>query len=178
MLRYPREPELEALLRIRNDRDVNRFMLRTSVEPETFRREWLAVPSSDIDYSCVAELDGRVVAMGFLELVDGMGQPGMPTLTEGMIGYIVDPRYAGKGVASALAKGLLTAAFDHLNLRRVTAGCNADNPASAKVLEKAGMRREQHRIEDSWHADLGWVDGYQYALLRREWQTVKNATPS
>lgn len=27
------------------------------------------------------------------------------------------------------------------------------------------MRREQHGIEDSWHADLGWVDGYQYAML-------------
>lgn len=176
LLREARNGDLEPMLRVRNDASVNRFMLRTSVEPETFRRGWLAVTSSETDYSCVAELDGTVVAMGFLELVDGMGQPGMPTLTEGLIGYIVDPGFAGKGVASALAKGLLTAAFDHLHLRRVTAGCNADNPASAKVLEKAGIRREQHGIEDSWHADLGWVDGYQYALLRREWRAATHAT--
>ena len=39
---------------------------------------------------------------------------------------------------------------------------------SCRVLEKAGMRREQHGVEDSWHAELGWVDGYQYALLARE----------
>ena len=143
--------------------------LTLSVDPESFRREWLAVPTSASDFSCVAEVNGHVVAMGFLEVVDGMGQPGMPKRTEGVIGYIVEPDSAGKGVASDLARGLLVAAFDHLGLRRVTASCNADNPASARVLERAGMRREQHGIEDSWHAELGWVDGYQHAILAREW---------
>jgi len=59
-----------------------------------------------------------------------------------------------------------------LRLRRVTASCNADNPASVRVLEKAGMRREQHGVEDSWHADPGRVDGYQYALLSRDWHAL------
>ena len=26
---------------------------------------------------------------------------------------------------------------------------------------------------DSWHAELGWVDGYQYALLAEEWRAVR-----
>ncbi len=175
LLREARESDIEQLLSFRNDPAVNRFMLRTSVEPEAFRREWLAVPTSDTDFSCVAEVDGTVVAMGFLDIGDGMGQPGMPERTEGLIGYIVEPGSAGKGVASELAVGLLTAAFDRLGLRRVTAGCNAHNPASARVLEKAGMRREQHGIEDSWHAELGWVDGYQYAILAREWQAMNGS---
>jgi RimJ/RimL family protein N-acetyltransferase len=132
----------------------------------------MAVPTSDTDFSCVAEFDGTVVAMGFLEVTDGMGQPGMPKHTEGVIGYIVEPGSAGKGVATDLARGLLAAAFDRLGLRRATAGCNADNPASSRVLEKAGMRREQHGVEDSWHAELGWVDGYQYAILAREWHAI------
>jgi RimJ/RimL family protein N-acetyltransferase len=175
ILRDPVEDDLDRLLSFRNDPQVNRFMLRTYVEPDTFRADWRAVPSSDTDFSCVAELDGTVVAMGFLDVVDGMGQPGMPPRTEGLIGYIVDPPFAGRGVATHLARGLLAAAFDHLGLRRVTAGCNADNHASARVLEKAGMRREQHGIEDSWHAELGWVDGYTYALLAREWATRLSA---
>jgi RimJ/RimL family protein N-acetyltransferase len=170
LLRQAGEADLEPMLAFRNDPAVNRFMLRTSVEPEEFRRQWLAVPTSDTDFSCVAELDGAVVAIGFLDVVDGMGQPGMPRRTEGVIGYVVEPGSAGKGVASDLARGLLAASFDVLGLRRVTAGCNADNPASARVLEKAGMRREQHGVEDSWHAELGWVDGYQYAILAREWR--------
>ncbi len=170
LLREARADDLDQLLSVRNDVAVNRFMIRTSVDPQTFRREWLAVPSSDTDFACVGEVDGAVAAMGFLDVVDGMGQPGMPTGTEGLIGYVVDPTFAGRGVATDLARGLLAAAFEHLGLRRVTASCNADNPASARVLEKAGMRREQHGVEDSWHADLGWVDGYQYAMLAREWQ--------
>ena len=172
LLREAREDDIDRMLSFRNDPAVNRFMIRTSVDPETFREEWLAVPASDTDFSCVAELDGTVVAIGFLDVVDGMGQPGMPERTEAVIGYVVEPGSWGKGVASDLARGLLAAAFDRLGLRRVTAGCNADNPASARVLEKAGMRREQHGIEDSWHADLGWVDGYQYAILAREWHAT------
>jgi RimJ/RimL family protein N-acetyltransferase len=169
VLRDARADDIEPLLALRNDPVVNRFMLRNHVDPETFRREWLALPDSETDFSCVAELDGQVVAMGFLDVVDGMGQPGMPERTQAVIGYIVDPAFSGRGVGSSLARGLLAGAFEGLGLRRVTAGCNADNGPSARVLEKAGMRREQHGVEDSWHADLGWVDGYQYALLDREW---------
>ncbi len=169
VLRDPRPDEIDELLALRNDPAVNRWMLKTHAEPEAFRREWLAVPDSATDFSCVADLDGRAVGLGFLDVVDGMGQPGMPVGTQAGIGYVLAPDVWGRGLATDLARGLLTAAFDVLGLRRVTAGCYADNHASARVLEKAGMRREQHGVQDSWHAELGWVDGYEYALLAHEW---------
>lgn len=122
LLREAVEGDLDALLALRNDPGVNRFMIQTSAEPETFREHWLAVPASATDFSCVAERSGQVVAIGYLEVEDGMGQPGKPALTEASIGYIVDPAFAGQGVASALARGLLAAAFEHLGVRRVTAG--------------------------------------------------------
>lgn len=151
-------------------------MLRTHVEPDAYAREWANIPDSDTDFSCIAELNGRLAGLGFLDVADGLGQPGMPKGTQGVIGYMLQPDLAGRGLGTDLARGLLTAAFDVLRLRRVTASCNADNISSARVLEKNGMRREQHGVEDSWHADLGWVDGYQYAMLDREWsvaQTVR-----
>jgi RimJ/RimL family protein N-acetyltransferase len=37
-------------------------------------------------------------------------------------------------------------------------------------MEKLGMRREQHGVKDSFHTELGWVDGYTYALLAEEWR--------
>ncbi|GAB3457039.1 GNAT family protein [Kineococcus endophyticus] len=169
VLRDPRPDEIDELLALRNDPAVNRWMLKTHAEPEAFRREWLAVPDSATDFSCVADLDGRAVGLGFLDVVDGMGQPGMPVGTQAGIGYVLAPDVWGRGLATDLARGLLTAAFDVLGLRRVTAGCYADNHASARVLEKAGMRREQHGVQDSWHAELGWVDGCEYALLAHEW---------
>lgn len=163
------ESDIVALLSFRNDPRVNHFMVRTYVDPADFRREWLAVPSSPTDYSCVVERDGELVAMGFLDIVDGSGQPGHPTGTDGLIGYIVDPRVAGQGIGTATAGALLRAAFDGLGLRRVTAAANADNIASVRVLERAGMRRERYARKALWHRELGWLDEVEYALLDEEW---------
>ena len=74
----------------------------------------------------------------------------------------------GRGYATAIARALLEIAFADLGLRRVTAECFADNVASWRVMERLGMRREQHGVRDSWHAELGWVDGYTYAMLVEE----------
>lgn len=163
------ESDVAALQSFRNDPEVNHFMVRTHVDPDVLRREWLAVPHSPTDHSCVVERDGTVVAMGFLDIVDGAGQPGQPTGTEGLIGYIVDPRAAGQGIGTATARALLRAAFDGLGLRRVTAAANADNVASVRVLERAGMRRERLARKALWHHDLGWLDEVEYALLDEEW---------
>ena len=81
---------------------------------------------------------------------------------------MIDPAHAGRGYATAIARALLEIAFTDLGLRRVTAECFADNVASWRVMEKLGMRREQHGVRDSWHAELGWVDGYTYAMLAEE----------
>ena len=163
------EEDIVVLQSFRNDPGVNLFMVRTYVDPDDLRREWLAVPSSLTDYSCVVERNGQVVAMGFLDIVDGSGQPGRPAGTDGVIGYIVDPKAAAQGIGSATARALLRAAFDGLGLRRVTAAANADNIASVRVLERAGMRRERHALKALWHRELGWLDEVEYALLDEEW---------
>jgi RimJ/RimL family protein N-acetyltransferase len=165
--------DIEVLQSFRNDPGVNHFMVRTYVDPDDLRREWLAVPSNPTDYSCVVERNGQVVAMGFLDVVDGAGQPGYPTGTDGVIGYIVDPPVAGQGIGTATARGLLRAAFDGLGLRRVTAAANADNIASVGVLERAGMRQERLARKALWHRELGWLDEVQYALLDEEWASTR-----
>ncbi|MGW4930115.1 hypothetical protein ACWEOH_13255 [Agromyces sp. NPDC004153] len=45
------------------------------------------------------------------------------------------------------------------------------------MMEKLGMRREQHGVKDSWHAELGWVDGFTYGILADEWVTRRGARP-
>lgn len=167
------EADIDALLSFRNDPAVNHFMVRTYFDPDELRRDWLAMAESPAEFSCVVERDGQVVAMGFLDVVDGSGQPGHPTGTDGLIGYIVDPRFAGQGIGTATARALLHAAFDGLGLRRVTAGANADNIASVRILERAGMRRERFARQALWHRELGWLDEVEYALLDEEWARVE-----
>lgn len=171
-LRTAEPGDVEGLLAFRNDPAANRFMLNTSVDPVTFEQNWLG-PASEGTFSCVAAVDGTVIGMGFLHVLDGMGQPGMPRNTEARVGYFVHPAHTRRGYATSIGRGLLTASFETLGVRRVYAGCYADNLGSVRVLEKIGMRREQHGIEDSWHAELGWIDGYTYALLATEWRLAR-----
>ena len=170
-------PELLAqVLEWRNHPDVARWLLRTTVEPERFTATWLDSVGDPRDHAAVGLLDGRAVATGSLEVRDGMGQDGHESEfegSEGLLGYLVDPAYAGRGFATAMATALLDLAFGELGLRRVTAGCFADNIASWKIMEKLGMRREQHGVRDSWHAELGWIDGYTYAILDEEWRAAQ-----
>jgi RimJ/RimL family protein N-acetyltransferase len=56
-----------------------------------------------------------------------------------------------------------------LGLRRVTAAACADNNASVRVLERAGMRRERHAVTALWHREIGRLDEVEYALLDEEW---------
>lgn len=173
MLRDPVASDVDVIVGFRNDPAVTRWLIVTEESPEELRRRWMGVATSESDFSCIAEVDAEVAGIGFLEIGDGMGQPGSPRMTEASIGYIVRPGFDGRGVGSAIAEGLVAAAFDGLGARRVTAGCFADNHASVRILEKAGLRREQHGRRDSWHAELGWIDGYTYAVLRDEWSTTQ-----
>ncbi|GIL34421.1 N-acetyltransferase [Phycicoccus sp. DTK01] len=173
VLRPAVEADVAAVMAWRNHPDVARWLLRTTMtEAEMLERlrdrpEW-TLPLA-------VEHEGRVAGTAFVDVLDGMGQDGGTEhlRSEGLVGYLFDPAVHGRGLASRTLVVLLEIAFEDLRLRRVTAGCFADNIGSWKVMEKAGMRREQHGVRDSWHAELGWVDGLTYALLREEWMERK-----
>ena len=172
LLRPVRDDDLDTMLAYRNDPRVYEWLLRTTVDPAEYRKTWLGTLENPRDYSVVAELDGAVIGDGTLEVEDGMGQDKSPESRgcEALIGYTLSPEHAGRGYATEIARELLMVAFGDLGLRRVTAGCYADNLASARILEKIGMRREEHGVKDSWHQERGWIDGYTYAILREEWK--------
>ena len=169
-LRVPSDADLDAVLAWRNHPDVTRWLLRTEVDPQTYRASWRRGADDPRDHSVVAVVDGAVVGTLSLEVGDGMGQgPDSPALgSEGLLGYLLDPAHHGRGYATEMVRAALDLAFGDLGLHRVTAGCFAANIASWRVMEKAGMRREQHGVRDSWHAELGWVDGLTYAVLADE----------
>ena len=169
LLRPVTEADLDRMLEYRNLPEVTNWLIHTVVEPDAFREAWRKAADNPADHSVAAVLDGTVIGTVSLELDDGMIQPGGPPRTEALLGYIFDPAFAGQGYATEAVREVLHHAFTTLGVRRVTAGCFADNHASVRILEKMGMRREQHGVQDSWHADHGWIDGYTYALLADEW---------
>lgn len=89
---------------------------------------------------------------------------------EADIGYELDPRHWGHGYASEAARALVRFGFEQLRLHRISAHCLADNVASARVLEKLGMRLEG-RQRDSEHFKGRYWDTLNYAILEHEWRT-------
>ena len=87
----------------------------------------------------------------------------------GEIGYIVHPDHAGHGYATEMARPLLAVAFDRVGLHRVIGSVQLENTASVRVLEKLGMRREAHFVENEF-VKGEWQSELVYAILAEEWR--------
>ncbi len=83
------------------------------------------------------------------------------------VGYWVDGRLAGRGIAPTAVAMLVDHAFDVLGLHRVEANVRPENAASLRVVEKLGFVREGlHRRY--LHIDGDWRDHVAHALLRED----------
>ncbi|NRQ40602.1 GNAT family N-acetyltransferase [Nonomuraea sp. NN258] len=90
------------------------------------------------------------------------------THRQGEIGYILNPAHHGHGYAPEAARALLHLGFTDLGLHRIIGRLDARNTASARVLEKLGMRREAHLI-DNEIVKGEWVSELVYAIRATEW---------
>ena len=81
------------------------------------------------------------------------------------IGYWLGQAYWGRGIVSAAVAAVTDYAFRELDLLRVFAVPFVRNPASARVLEKAGYQREG-TMRCSAVKDGLIVDQYLYAAVR------------
>ncbi len=89
--------------------------------------------------------------------------------SEGDIGYELAPEFWGHGYATEAAGAMVEYGFRELGLHRISSWCIADNVASARVLEKVGMRQEG-RLRENEYFKGRWWDTLVYAILDYEWQ--------
>ena len=80
------------------------------------------------------------------------------------LGYMVDNRHRGRGVATTAARLAVERAFGEVGLHRVEAGTKLDNVASQRVLERVGFTRVgvQRAL---LHIAGRWEDHYLYELV-------------
>lgn len=84
------------------------------------------------------------------------------------VGYIFNPAYAGKGYATEAVRAVIDLGFSTFGLHRIFARLDAQNTASVGVVERLGLRREAHLIENDRFNGV-WGDEYIYAVLSHEW---------
>ncbi len=83
------------------------------------------------------------------------------------IGYWIGVANWGQGYATEAVRRVIQFGFEYLHLQRIEARYFTDNPASARVMQKAGMTFEgimrQHIVKWGQFVDLGI-----YSILRSE----------
>lgn len=90
------------------------------------------------------------------------------------IGITISHFEQQKGLAKETMKGLLGFLFDKQNIHRVTETVDAENIASINLLKSTGFRQEGHFIENIFFKGK-WGSEYQYAMLKREWDLVRES---
>jgi RimJ/RimL family protein N-acetyltransferase len=159
--------DIDAVHALISRMDVVRHMLLplcSREESEKFLRDSLlespSTPWRSIVRAIIASPQGDLVGLCGVVILRGA--------EEGEIWYLVEPESWGKGIATEAVKRLLDFGFGELGLHRVWATCLPENPASARVLEKAGMRREGFLVKNLKIHGV-WKSSFLYAMLTEEW---------
>ncbi|WP_007512176.1 GNAT family N-acetyltransferase [Pseudofrankia saprophytica] len=177
LLLRPIDPvgDVDAMHAYRSREDVCRY-----IPPEPMNREQLAERLANPDLvRSELEREGQVLALAVVleetgELIGDLVIFWRSTEHRGgEIGYIINPDHHGRGYATEAARALLALLFDEFGLHRVTARIDAENPASAAVLTKLGMRREAVLVENEWFKGR-WSTEIDFAILEREWRALRD----
>ncbi len=154
---YSRDPEtVQFMTWGPNSPEDTRTFIRTAIEQQT------SEPRLNYHFVVTLVNDGRIIGGCGIHLRN-------PEQRSAEIGYCFHKSYWGQGFASEAAAALLRFGFERLNLHRILATCDPRNLGSARVMEKNGMRREAHFIENLWQKGA-WRDSWLYAILEREWR--------
>jgi RimJ/RimL family protein N-acetyltransferase len=168
ILRRFRDSDLAAFVAYRNDPEVARYQSWDSIdelEARTLIREMASarpgVPGDWFQFAIESKETGALLGDCALQ-VDGQE----PYKAE--LGFTLAREHQGKGFASEAASRLLDYAFASLDLHRVFALADCRNRPSWTLLDRVGMRREGHFLENVWFKGE-WCDEYLYAVLKDEW---------
>jgi ribosomal-protein-alanine N-acetyltransferase len=83
------------------------------------------------------------------------------------LGYVLSREHWGKGLMPEAVRAVIRFGFRRMDLNRIQARCMAENTASARVMEKAGMTYEgtlrEYELIKGAYRDMKF-----YSILRRE----------
>ncbi len=132
--------------------------------PEGAAAEWIGKHQAEFDENRIHHFgldDGEVVGVTALVMKgDGIAE----------IGYWVGVPYWGRGYATEAAVEVIRYGFEDVGLQRIFAGHFTRNPASGRVLQKAGMQYEgtlrRHQMKWGELIDIAF-----YGILREEFES-------
>ncbi|MEV4736529.1 MULTISPECIES: GNAT family N-acetyltransferase [unclassified Microbacterium] len=172
--------DIDVMWEWRRIPEVNRWLGLAPDTLDAFRERYL-----DPDRLAAMHLiellpdgDGAATPIGdlMIKVGDGWAQLEVAEQARGVeaeLGWVLDPAYTGRGYATEAIRAVIDACFGPLGLRRVHAGCFADNEPSWRLMERIGMRREEFSRRTALHRSGEWLDGMNYGILAEEWAALR-----
>jgi len=141
--------------------EIARMMAIPHPYPEGGAAEWIATAQPGRDFAVELRESGGLI--GAITINHHEAQ------RRADIGYWCAVEHWGRGYTTEAVRALVDYGFRNLGVNRVYAQCYGDNPASRRVLEKAGMTYEGSLRQHSFR--LGrFADKLQFGILRSEWR--------
>jgi RimJ/RimL family protein N-acetyltransferase len=120
------------------------------------------------------EGDWLTFAVVWREVGAVVGEVGLKLLSrehrQGETGFVFNPDYQGHGLATEAAESMLALGFGDLGWHRIVGSCDARNRSSVRLMERIGMRREAHFVQNEF-VKGDWTDELVFAILDHEWQS-------
>jgi ribosomal-protein-alanine N-acetyltransferase len=169
LLRRMRLDDAEAVFAYASDPEVTRYVLwethRSIEDSESFLRSATeGYERGDFGgWGVVLKDDGAFVG------TCGVDAGYAPEHARAELGYVLSREHRGKGLMPEAVRAVIAFGFEKLSLNRVQARCIAENVASARVMEKAGMTYEG-TLRESEFIKGAYRDIKLYSILRREYR--------
>ena len=107
--------------------------------PRTLQHHWsarAALTPERWTVNFLVRYDGRVIG------AQGLGSANLAVTREVRTGSWIGLRHQGQGIGTEMRAAVVLFAFDHLGAVRARSAAFVDNPASLRVSEKLGYRRD------------------------------------
>ena len=118
-----------------------------------------------LTFAVVRREAGKVVGEVGLKLISWENR-------QGEIGFVFNPDYRGRGLATKAAESMLMLGFATIGWHRIIGSCDARNHPSARLMERIGMRQEARFVHNQI-VKGPWADELVYAILDHEWRARK-----
>ena len=170
-LRGMRVSDAEDMFAYAQYEPVTRYLTWTPHPNVKHTKEYLTYVSQRyrtgdfFDWAIVSREDGRMIGTCGFTAFD------FPS-DSAEIGYVLNPAYHGRGLATEAVREVIRFGFEELKLHRIEAKFMKENTRSLKLMERVGMQfegyaREALKIKGEYRT-IG-----RCGILRQEWEGEK-----